>query len=31
MHMCGAGIFLNLIATVMIAGAALVLVPLVFG
>ncbi|HBT40470.1 MAG TPA: anion transporter [Rhodospirillaceae bacterium] len=31
MHMCAAGIFLNLIATVMIAGAALVLVPLVFG
>ena len=31
MHMCAAGIFLNLIATAMIAGAALVLVPLVFG
>jgi sodium-dependent dicarboxylate transporter 2/3/5 len=31
MHMCAAGIFLNLIATAMIAGAALVLVPIVFG
>lgn len=31
MHMCAAGVFLNLIATAMIAGAALVLVPLVFG
>ncbi len=31
MHMCAAGIFLNLIATAMISGAALVLVPLVFG
>jgi sodium-dependent dicarboxylate transporter 2/3/5 len=30
-HMCTAGILLNLVATVMIAGAALVLVPVVFG
>ncbi len=30
-HMCAAGVFLNLIATAVIAGAALVLVPIVFG